>query len=74
MGGRGSIIILLICSFVVQLFYFCILGLEAEFEDLMGDALTKKSSKLYERYFNDYLKFCEEMSDTCWRNSVCNFS
>lgn len=62
MGGRGSIIILLICSFVVQLFYFCILGLEAEFEDLMGDALTKKSSKLYERYFNDYLKFCEEMS------------
>jgi hypothetical protein len=43
-------------------FVLSVTGLEGEFESLIADSLSTKSTAIYEKCFDDYSTFCEEMS------------
>ena len=42
--------------------FISVTGLEGEFESLIADSLSTKSAAIYEKCFDDYSNFCEEMS------------
>ena len=42
--------------------FISVTGSEGEFESLIADSLSTKSAAIYEKCFDDYSNFCEEMS------------
>ena len=45
-----------------QRFVFSVTGLEGEFESLIADSLSSKSTAIYKKCYDDYSTFCEDMT------------